>query len=136
MDLTRGLVESDKVQLVFSAFGTLGNLATRKYLNERKIPQLFVASGNDEWARPALFPWTMGWPPAFRLEGRIYANYIQAYYSGQKIGVLWQNDEFGRDLFRGLQDGLGDAARMIVADTDFDATDRSLGGQLDLLHRP
>jgi branched-chain amino acid transport system substrate-binding protein len=75
----------------------------------------------------------MGWPPAFRTEGRIYANYIQAYYSEKKIGVLWQNDEFGRDLFRGLQEGLGAAARMIVTDTAFDANDRSLGGQLDLL---
>jgi branched-chain amino acid transport system substrate-binding protein len=76
----------------------------------------------------------MGWPPAFRIEGRIYANYIQANYSEKKIGVLWQNDEFGRDLFRGLEEGLGDAARMIVADTAFDGADRSLDQQLDILH--
>ncbi len=135
VDLTRNLVEADNTLLLFGSFGTPGNLAVRKYLNEKHIPQLFVASGDDQWANPKDFPWTMGWPPAFRTEGRIYANYIQAYYSDRKIGVLWQNDEFGRDLFRGLQEGLGDAARMIVADTAFDGTDRSLGGQIDLLKR-
>jgi len=131
-ELTRRLVESDKVQFVFGAFGTLGNLAARQYLNERKIPQLFVASGDDEWARPKSFPWTMGWPP-FRLEGRIYANYIQASYPGQKIGVLWQNDEFGRDLFRGLEEGLGDSAGMIVSDITFNLSDTSINTQIGLL---
>jgi branched-chain amino acid transport system substrate-binding protein len=134
VDLTHNLVETDNTLFVFGSFGTPGNLAVRKYLNDKHIPQLFVASGDDQWADPKDFPWTMGWPPAFRVEGRIYANYIQATYSDKKIGVLWQNDEFGRDLFRGLQEGLGDAARMIVADTTFDATDRSLGEQLQLLH--
>jgi ABC-type branched-subunit amino acid transport system substrate-binding protein len=102
-------------------------------LNDKKIPQLFIASGNEEWGNPKTFPWTMGWQPAFRAEGRIYANYIQAFYPEQKIAVLWQNDEFGRDLFRGLQEGLGDWARMIVADTTFDVTDKSIDSQIDLL---
>ena len=133
MDLTRNLVETENALFVFGSFGTPSNLVVRKYLNEKHIPQLFVASGDDQWANPRDFPWTMGWPPAFRTEGRIYANYIQAYYSEKKIGVLWQNDEFGRDLFRGLEEGLGDAARMIVTDTAFDATDRSLDPQLDVL---
>jgi branched-chain amino acid transport system substrate-binding protein len=134
MDLTRNLIEAENALFVFGSFGTPSNLAVRKYLNDKHIPQLFVASGDDQWANPNDFPWTMGWPPAFRTEGRIYANYIQAYYSEKKIGVLWQNDQFGRDLFRGLEEGLGDAARMIVADTAFDATDRSLDPQLDILH--
>lgn len=134
MNLTRNLIEAENALFVFGSFGTPSNLAVRKYLNDRHIPQLFVASGDDQWADPKDFPWTMGWPPAFRTEGRIYANYIQAYYSDSKIGVLWQNDAFGRDLFRGLQEGLGDAARKIVADTAFDATDRSLDQQLDILH--
>ena len=134
MGLTRNLIETESALFVFGSFGTPSNLAVRKYLNDKHIPQLFVASGDDQWANPKDFPWTMGWPPAFRTEGRIYANYIQAYYSEKKIGVLWQNDEFGRDLFRGLEEGLGDAARMIVTDTAFDATDRSLDQQLDLLH--
>jgi branched-chain amino acid transport system substrate-binding protein len=134
MGLTRNLIETESALFVFGSFGTPSNLAVRKYLNDKHIPQLFVASGDDQWANPKDFPWTMGWPPAFRTEGRIYANYIQAYYSEKKIGVLWQNDEFGRDLFRGLEEGLGDAARMIITDTAFDATDRSLDQQLDLLH--
>ena len=104
--LTRNLVETENALLVFGSFGTPSNLAVRKYLNEKQVPQLFVASGDDQWSNPKDFPWTMGWPPAFRTEGRIYANYIQAYYSEKKIGVLWQNDEFGRDLFRRSQVGL------------------------------
>ena len=133
LDLTRTLVESDHVLLVFGSFGTPGNLAVRKYLNEKRVPQLFVASGDDAWADPKSFPWTMGWSPPFRIEGRIYANYIQAYYAGQKIGVLWQNDEFGRDLFRGLRDGLDDSTGIIVSDVTFDLTDSSLDRQLDVL---
>jgi len=113
---THQLVEQDNVLLMFGAFGTPGNLATRTYLNEKKIPQLFVASGDEEWAHPKRFPWTMGWQPTFRAEGQIYANYIQAAYPDRKIAVLWQNDQFGRDLFRGLQQGLGATARMIAAD--------------------
>jgi branched-chain amino acid transport system substrate-binding protein len=134
MDITRNLIETENALFVFGSFGTPSNLAVRKYLNDKHIPQLFVASGDDQWANPKDFPWTMGWPPAFRIEGRIYANYIQANYPEKKIGVLWQNDEFGRDLFRGLEEGLGDAARMIVTDTAFDGADRSVDQQLDILH--
>ena len=118
LDLTRGLVERDNVLLMFGSFGTPGNLAVRKYLNDRQIPQLFVASGDDVWSNPAAYPWTMGWRPSFRTEGRIYANYIQAFYPGSKIVVLWQNDQFGRDVFKGLQEGLGDLARMIKLQVD------------------
>jgi branched-chain amino acid transport system substrate-binding protein len=116
LDLTRGLVERENVLLMFGSFGTPDNLATRKFLNERNIPQLFVASGDEEWSNPKAFPWTMGWQPSFRAEGRIYANYIQAFYPGRKIVALWQNDQFGRDLFRGLEEGLGDLTRMIIVD--------------------
>jgi branched-chain amino acid transport system substrate-binding protein len=122
---TQQLVETDKVLLMFGSFGTPGNLATRNYLNERKTPQLFVASGDNEWANPRAFPWSMGWQPTFRAEGRIYANYIQAAYPGRKIAMLWQNDPFGRELFQGLQEGLGDLARMIVADTTLDLSNSS-----------
>jgi len=134
VEQTRKLVETDKVLLMFGSFGTPSNLATRHYLNEAKTPQLFVASGNNEWANPKAFPWTMGWQPTFRAEGRIYANYIQAAYPGRKIAMLWQNDQFGRDLFKGLQEGLGDLARMIVADTTFDLSDSSsLDAQIEVL---
>jgi branched-chain amino acid transport system substrate-binding protein len=127
------LADDDKVLFMFGSFGLQGNLAIRTYLNDRKIPQLFIASGNEEWGDPKSFPWTMGWQPAFRAEGRVYANYVQAFYPERKIAVLWQNDEFGRDLFRGLQEGLGDWARMIVADTTFDLSDKSIDTQIDLL---
>jgi ABC-type branched-subunit amino acid transport system substrate-binding protein len=132
VEQTHELVEQERVHLMFGSFGTPSNLATRTYLNERSIPQLFVASGDEEWAHPKRFPWTMGWQPTFRSEGRIYANYIQASYPSRKIAVLWQNDQFGRDLFRGLQEGLGVTANMIVADIAIDA-DMSIDTQVDIL---
>ncbi len=133
LEQTRKLIESDQVLLVFGSFGTSNNFAVRDYLNQRKIPQLFVASGDEEWGRPEAFPWSMGWQPSFRAEGRIYANYIQASYPQRKIAVLWQNDPFGRDLFRGLQEGLGDWAEMIISDLAFDASDSAIDVQLEIL---
>lgn len=129
---TLELVEQERVHLMFGSFGTPSNLATRGYLNERNIPQLFVASGDEDWAHPKRFPWTMGWQPTFRAEGRIYANYIQAAYPSSRIAVLWQNDQFGRDLFRGLQEGLGITANRIVADIAIEA-DMSIDTQVDIL---
>src|SRR6266702_4924244 len=129
---THQLVEQENVLLMFGAFGTPSNLATRAYLNENKVPQLFVASGDEEWAHPRKFPWTMGWQPTFHAEGQIYANYIQAAYPDRKIAVLWQNDQFGRDLFRGLQEGLGVTANRIVADIAIEA-DMSIDTQVDIL---
>jgi ABC-type branched-subunit amino acid transport system substrate-binding protein len=135
LDRTRGLVEDDKVLFMFGSFGTPGNFAVRSYLNARQIPQLFVASGDDHLSDPSLFPWTMGWQPSFREEGRIYANYIQAFYPGKKIAALWQNDHLGREIFRGLEDGLGDVARMIKADIAYDAADGHLGQHVSILKR-
>jgi ABC-type branched-subunit amino acid transport system substrate-binding protein len=133
LDETRRLIDDDNVRLIFGSFGTPGNLAVRSYLNENKIPQLFVASGDEEWNKPATFPWTMGWQPSFRTEGRIYANFVQAFYPDRKLAVLWQNDLFGRDLLIGLQEGMADWARMIVADSTFDMSDKSINRQVDLL---
>src|SRR5277367_1594190 len=133
LDLTRGLVEQDKVQFMFGSFGTPGNFAVRKYLNERQIPQLFVASGDDHLFDPSLFPWTMGWQPSFREEGRIYANYIQASYPGRRIVALWQNDQVGREIFKGLEDGLGDVARMIRVDIAYDLEDEHLDTHVSIL---
>jgi branched-chain amino acid transport system substrate-binding protein len=133
MEQTRDLVEKQDVLMMFGSFGTPSNLAVRKYLNENKVPQLFVASGDEEWAHPGSYPWTMGWQPTFRAEGRIYANYIQVAYPDRKIAVLWQNDQFGRDLFRGLQEGLGDTAGRIVADLAFDASETRIEKQLGIL---
>src|SRR5262249_12043403 len=106
LDLTRILVEIDNVLLMFGSFGTPGNMAVRKYLNERQVPQLFAASGDQSLSEPSQYPWTMGWQPSYREEGRIYANYIQTAYPGKKIVALWQNDHFGRELFKGLVEGL------------------------------
>jgi branched-chain amino acid transport system substrate-binding protein len=134
VEKTQELVETDKVLLMFGSFGTPSNLATRNYLNVKKTPQLFVAAGDTEWANPGAFPWSMGWQPTFRAEGRIYANYIQAAYPERKIAILWQNDQFGRGLLQGLQEGLGDLARMIVADTTLDLSDSSsLDAQIAVL---
>ena len=130
---TKKLVETDHVLLMFGSLGTPQNLAVRPYLNERKVPQLFVASGDEEWSHPKTFHWTLGFPPTYRSEGRIYANYIQASYPERRIAVLWQNDQFGHDLFRGLQEGLGDWARMIVSDVAVDGTEKSLDAQVDQL---
>lgn len=135
LDLTRGLVERDGVQVMFGSFGTPGNLAVRRYLNERKIPQLFVASGDASWNEPKSFPWSMGWQPSFRAEGRIYANYIQAFYPDKKIVALWQNDEIGRDLFKGLQEGLGELTRMIRVDIAFEIPDPGMETHVSILKR-
>ncbi|MGY4572017.1 ABC transporter substrate-binding protein [Bradyrhizobium sp. USDA 3256] len=133
VEQTRQLIEDDNVLLISGSFGTPGNLAVRAYLNENRIPQLFVASGDQEWSKPAEFPWTMGWQPPFRAEGRIYANFGQAFYPDQKLAVLWQNDQFGRDLLIGMQEGLGDWTRMIVADSTFEMSDKSIDRQIDVL---
>ena len=135
LDLTRGLVERDNVHLMFGSFGIPGNLAVRRFLNEKKVPQLFVASGAEELGDPKAFPWTMGWQPSFRAEGRLYANYIQAYYPQRKIAVLWQNDQFGRDLYKGIQDGLGDLKRMIIVGIAFDIADAHIDGHVSILKR-
>jgi ABC-type branched-subunit amino acid transport system substrate-binding protein len=135
LELTRGLIEKDDVLLMFGSFGTPGNFAVRAYLNDRQVPQLFVASGDDHLSDPSMFPWTMGWQPSIREEGRIYANYIQAFYPGKKIVALWQNDHFGRELFKGLEDGLGDIARMIRVDIAYDAKDQNLDTHVSILKR-
>ena len=133
LDLTRRLIEEDNVLLMFGSFGTPGNFAVRRYLNERQIPQLFIASGDDHLADPSLFPWTMGWQPSFREEGRIYASYIQASYPGRRIVALWQNDQVGREVIKGLEDGLGELARMIRVDIAFDMADEHLDTHVSIL---
>src|SRR5438132_166109 len=135
LDLARDLIEKDNVLLMFGSFGTPGNFAVRTYLNDRQIPQLFVASGDDHMSDPSLFPWTMGWQPSIREEGRIYANYIQASYPGKGIVALWQNDQFGRELFKGMEDGLGDIARMIRVDIAYDIADENLDTHVSVLKR-
>ncbi|MBR0988038.1 ABC transporter substrate-binding protein [Bradyrhizobium liaoningense] len=124
VEQTRKLVESDEVLLVFNPLGTAPNTAIQKYLNSKKVPQLFVASGATKWADPKNFPWTMGWTPNFQSEGRSYAKYILAERPNAKIGVLYQNDDYGKDYLKGLKDGLGEkSASMIVAEESYETSE-------------
>jgi branched-chain amino acid transport system substrate-binding protein len=123
VEQTRKLVESDEVLLMFSALGTPSNTAIQKYLNNKKVPQLFLATGATKWADPKNFPWTMGFLPSYQSEGRIYAKYLMKEKPGAKIAVLYQNDDFGKDLLKGLKDGFGDkAATSIILEEGYELT--------------
>ena len=131
VEQVRKLVESDEVLLVFNPLGTPSNSAIQKYLNSKKIPQLFVATGATKWNDPKNFPWTMGWQPSYQSEGRIYAKYPLKDKPGAKIGVLFQNDDFGKDYLKGLKDGLGDkAASMIVMEESYETSEPSIDGHI------
>jgi len=123
---SRKLVESDQVLLVFSPLGTASNSAIQKYMNTKKVPQLFVASGASKWNDPKDFPWTMGWQPSYQSEAHIYAKYILKEKPDGKIGVLYQNDDFGKDYLKGLKDGLGPQASMIVAEESYETSEPSI----------
>jgi len=126
VEQARKLVESDGVLLIFNSLGTSTNSAIRKYMNEKKVPQLFVASGASKWNDPKNFPWTMGWQPSYASEARIYAKYILKEKPDGKIGVLYQNDDFGKDYLKGLKDGLGGKASMIVAEESYDTSEPAI----------
>ncbi|MDU6829919.1 MAG: ABC transporter substrate-binding protein [Bradyrhizobium sp.] len=131
VEQVRKLVESDEVLLVFNPLGTPSNSAIQKYLNSKKIPQLFVATGATKWNDPKNFPWTMGWQPSYQSEGRIYAKYLLKDKPGAKVGVLFQNDDFGKDYLKGLKDGLGDkAASMIVMEESYETSEPSIDGHI------
>jgi ABC-type branched-subunit amino acid transport system substrate-binding protein len=130
VEQARKLVESDEVLLVFSALGTGPNAAIMKYMNAKKVPQLFVASGGTKFGDPKNFPWTMGWQPNYQSEARIYAAYIREHFPNGKISALWQNDDAGKDQMKGMREGLGDKAGMIVADASYEVTDPTLDSQI------
>jgi len=135
VEMVRKLVEEDQVFLLFQTLGTASNAAVQDYLNERKIPQLFVATGADRWNDPKKHPWTMGWQPSYRLEARIYGRYILNNLPDAKVAVLYQNDDLGKDYFIGLREGLGDKAdRMIVATKTYETTDPTVDSQIVALH--
>ena len=134
IEQARKLVESDEVLLIFQALGTPSNSAIMKYMNAKKVPQLFVASGGTKFGDPKNFPWTMGFQPNYQSEGRIYAKYIRDNFPNGKIAVFWQNDDAGKDQFKGLKDGLGDKASMIVADKSYEVSDPSIDSQIVALH--
>ena len=134
IEQARKLVESDEVLLIFQPLGTPSNSAIQKYMNAKKVPQLFVATGATKWGDPKNFPWTMGWQPNYQSEGRIYAKYILEHFPEAKIAVFWQNDDAGRDQVKGLRDGLGDKAGMIIADKSYEVSDPNIDSQIVALH--
>jgi len=127
----RKLVEGDGVLLTFQIIGTPSNAAVQKYLNAKKVPQLFAATGASKFTDPKNFPWTMGFNPNYFVEGRIYGQYILKNYPDAKVGVLYQNDDLGRDYLNGLKAGLGDkAAGMVVAEASYEVADPTIDSQI------
>jgi ABC-type branched-subunit amino acid transport system substrate-binding protein len=134
VELVRKMVEEDQVLFLFSTLGTPTNTAIHAYLNDNKVPQLFVATGADQWNDPKHFPWTMGLIPSYGTEAHIYAHYILKNLPNAKIAVLYQNDDFGKDYLNGLRAGLGDkAARMIIATQSYETTDPTVDSQIAAL---
>jgi ABC-type branched-subunit amino acid transport system substrate-binding protein len=130
VEMVRKLVEQDEVLLVASPLGTPTNSAIWQYMNQKKVPQLFVATGATKWDDPKGHPWTIGWQPNYQSEGRIYATYILKEKPSAKIGVLYQNDDFGKDYLRGVKDGLGDKATMIIVEATYETTDPTVDSQI------
>ncbi|WP_257168660.1 ABC transporter substrate-binding protein [Bradyrhizobium sp. SRS-191] len=132
VEMTRKLVEEDKVLLMFAGLGTAPNLAVRPYLNANKVPQLFVASGSSQWDQPHDFPWTMGFQPSYQAEAHVYAQYLLETHSRGKIAILSQDDDFGKDYVKGLKDGLG-GKLPIVAEATYKVTDANVNQQIATL---
>jgi ABC-type branched-subunit amino acid transport system substrate-binding protein len=127
VEQARRLVESDNVLLIYGVGGTPTNTAIRKYLNLKKVPQLFLATGASKWNDPKNFPWTMGWQPSYQGEARIYAKYILKEEPHARIAILYQNDDYGKDYLKGLKEGLGDkAASMIVSEDAYDVAETTV----------
>ncbi len=135
VELVRQLVEEEHVLLLFNTLGTPPNTAIQGYLNENKVPHLFIATGADKWNDPKNHPWTMGWIPSYRIEARIHARYILDKLPNAKIAVLYQNDDFGKDYLIGLREGLGDKAdKLIIATQTYETTDPTVDSQIVALH--
>src|SRR5213593_3183681 len=123
VEQARKLVESDEVLLIFASLGTAPNSAIQKYMNAKKVPQLFVATGATKWGDPKNFPWTMGYQPNYQSEGRIYAKYLLEHHPAGKVAVLFQNDDYGKDVLKGLKDGLGNKTDIIIAEMPYETAD-------------
>src|SRR5271170_4269503 len=131
VEQVRKLVESDEVLLTFQIVGTPSNAAVQKYLNAKKVPQLFAATGASRFTDPKNFPWTMGFNPNYFVEGRIYCQYILKEYPNAKVGILYQNDDLGKDYLNGIKAGLGDkAATMIVGEVSYEVSDPTIDSQI------
>jgi branched-chain amino acid transport system substrate-binding protein len=129
VEQARKLVESDEVLFLFQTLGTPSNSAIHKYMNAKKVPQLFVATGATKWGDPKNFPWTMGWQPNYQSEGRIYAKYLLEHNPNGKIGILYQNDDYGKDYVKGLKDGLNGKLQF-VSEQPYETTDPTVDSQI------
>jgi branched-chain amino acid transport system substrate-binding protein len=130
VEMARKLVEQDGVAIIFNSLGTPSNTAIQKYLNAKKVPQLFVATGADKWGDYKDFHWTMGWQPSYRTEAQIYAKYILKEKPDAKIGILYQNDDFGKDYLIGVKDVLGDKYSKMVTEVSYEVTDPTIDSQV------
>jgi branched-chain amino acid transport system substrate-binding protein len=126
----RKLVENDEVLVVFNPLGTPSNTAIEKYMNAKKVPQLFVATGATKWDDPKDFPWTMGWQPSYQSEAHIYAKYLLKEKPDARVGVLYQNDDFGKDYLKGLKDALGAKSSLITAEESYETSEPSIDGHI------
>jgi ABC-type branched-subunit amino acid transport system substrate-binding protein len=131
VEMVRKLVEQDQVALLFQTLGTPPNSAIHKYVNQQKVPHLFVATGATKWNDPQNFAWTMGYQPNYQTEGRVYAAYALKHVKDAKIGILYQNDDYGKDYLKGFEDGLGEAnKKMIVLRQTYEVTDPTIDSQI------
>ena len=130
VEQVRKLVESDEVLVVFNALGTPSNTAIQKYLNSKKVPQLFVATGATKWNDPTHFPWTIGWQPSYQSEARIYAKFLMKEKPDAKIAVLYQNDDFGKDYLKGLKDGFAGKASAIIAEESYEVSEPTIDNHI------
>jgi branched-chain amino acid transport system substrate-binding protein len=131
VEMVRRLVEQDQVAFLFQTLGTPPNSAIHKYMNQQKVPQLFVATGATKWNDPQNFPWTMGFQPNYQTEGKIYAAYILKNIPDAKVGILYQNDDYGKDYLKGFEDGLGEAAKkLVVLKQSYEVTDPTIDSQI------
>jgi branched-chain amino acid transport system substrate-binding protein len=131
VEQVRKLVEQEGVSFLWQTLGTPSNSAIHKYVNQKKIPHIFLATGATKWGDPKNFPWTIGGQPAYQTEAQIYARYLLKVKPDAKVAVLYQNDDYGKDYLKGLKDGLGDkAAKMIVGEVSYEVTDPTVDSQI------
>jgi branched-chain amino acid transport system substrate-binding protein len=130
VEQVRKLVESDEVLVVFNSLGTPSNTAFQKYLNGKKVPQLFVATGASKWNDAKNFPWTMGWQPSYQVEAQIYAKYLMKEKPDAKIAVLYQNDDFGKDYQKGFRDAFGSKASMIITEESYEISEPTVDSHI------
>ena len=129
IEQARRLVEDDNVLLIFNSLGTPSNTAIQHYMNEKKVPQLFIATGANKWNDPKHFPWTMGWQPSYQSEARVYAKYLLAHNPSGKIAILYQNDDYGKDYLKGFKDGIGDKLK-IISELSYDTTQPTIDSEM------